>query len=146
MVTPNTTLCPSARAEEGALLLGVVGSDRAVRMLSEPEPLTPELTEAVLAVDEPEKHFRFANRCVKSGCNQWHGGRCGVIDLVMSFNQHLTEPVQAEPVQAEPVQAEPVQVNPFKPEYPRCQPVAFGRNADGISRWARQPVSFARLL
>ncbi|WP_018620044.1 hypothetical protein [Spirosoma luteum] len=89
MVTPSTTLCPSARAEEGALLLGVVGPDQAVRMLSEPERLTPELTEAIAAVDEPEKHFRFANRCVKSGCNQWQGGRCGVIDRVMSVNQHL---------------------------------------------------------
>lgn len=101
MVTPNTTLCPSARAEEGALLLGVVGPDQSVRMLREPELLTPELTEAIAAVKEPEKHFRFANRCVKSGCNQWHGGRCGVIDLVMSFNQHLTEPIQAGPVQGD---------------------------------------------
>ncbi len=91
MVTPNTTLCPSARAEEGALLLGVVGPDQAVRMLLEPEPLTPELAEAVAAVGEPEKHFRFANRCVKSGCNQWNGGRCGVVDRIMAVNQHLTE-------------------------------------------------------
>jgi hypothetical protein len=89
MVSPNTTLCPSARAEEGALLLGVVGPDQSVRMLLEPELLTPELTEAIIAVDEPEKHFRFANRCVKSGCNQWQGGRCGVIDGFMAVNQHL---------------------------------------------------------
>lgn len=97
MVTPSTTLCPSARAEEGALLLGVVGPDQAVRMLADPEPLTPELTEAVAAVSEPEKQFRFANRCVKSGCNQWHDGRCGVIDLVMSFNQHLPQPAALPP-------------------------------------------------
>ena len=89
MVTPNTTLCPSARAEEGALLLGVVGPGQSVRMLTEPEPLTSELIEAVAAVGEPEKHFRFANRCVKSGCNQWQGGRCGVIDVFMAVNQHI---------------------------------------------------------
>lgn len=92
MLTPSTTLCPSATAQEGALLLGVIGADQSVRMLSEPEPLTAELAEAVAAVDAPERQFRFANRCVKSGCNQWYEGRCGVIDLVMSFNQHLTEP------------------------------------------------------
>ncbi|GAB2595434.1 hypothetical protein [Spirosoma areae] len=93
MLTPSTTLCPSARAEEGALLLGVVGPDQSVRMLSEPEVLTPELAEAVAAIDAPEQQFRFANRCVKAGCNQWHEGRCGVIDLVMSFNRHLAEPI-----------------------------------------------------
>lgn len=102
MVTPSTTLCPSARAEEGALLLGIVGTNQEVRMLAEPEPLTAELAEAVAAVDEPEKHFRFANRCVKSGCNQWHEGRCGVIDLVMSFNQHLTEAASLPPCAIRP--------------------------------------------
>ncbi|QJW91060.1 hypothetical protein HNV11_17605 [Spirosoma taeanense] len=93
MLTPSTTLCPSARAEEGALLLGVVAPDQSVKMLTEPEPLTAELAEAIAEIDAPEQQFRFANRCVKSGCNQWHDGRCGVIDLVMSFNQHLAEPV-----------------------------------------------------
>ena len=102
MVTPGTTLCPSARAEEGALLLGVIGPDQAVRMLSEPELLTPELAEAVAATDAPEQHFRFANRCVKSGCSQWQSGRCGVIDLVMSFNQHLVEPVALSPCAIRP--------------------------------------------
>lgn len=97
MLTPGTTLCPSARAEEGALLLGVISPDQSVRMLSEPEPITSELAEAIAAIDAPEQHFRFANRCVKSGCSQWHGGRCGVIDLVMSFNQHLTEPLALPP-------------------------------------------------
>ena len=93
MLTANTTLCPSSTAQEGALLLGVVGPDKSVRFLAEPEPMTAELTEAVAAVDAPEQHFRFANRCAKSGCGQWQGGRCGVIDLVMSFNQHLAEPI-----------------------------------------------------
>ncbi len=93
MVTPTTTLCPSARAQEGALVLGVVGPDRTVRMLSKPEPVTTDVAEAVSAMDAPEQQFRFANRCVKSGCHQWTEGRCGVIDLVMSFNRHLAEPI-----------------------------------------------------
>lgn len=92
MLTSETTLCPSATAQEGALLLGVVGSNQTVRFLAEPEPMTVELTEAISAIDAPETKFRFANKCVKSGCGQWREGRCGVIDLVMSFNQHLAEP------------------------------------------------------
>ena len=97
MLTPSTTLCPSARAEQGALLLGVVDSAQTVHFLTEPEVLTAELAEAVATTDAPEQEFRFANRCVKSGCNQWHGGRCGVIDLVMSLNQHLPKPNQLPP-------------------------------------------------
>jgi len=31
----------------------------------------------------PEKRFRFAGLCVKSGCNQWQGSRCGVIDTII---------------------------------------------------------------
>ncbi|WP_460949400.1 hypothetical protein [Spirosoma daeguense] len=92
MITPTTTLCPSARAEEGALLLGVVRPDKSVGFLAEPELLTAELTEAVTSIEAPERHFRFANRCVKSGCNQWREGRCGVIDMVMALNAHLAEP------------------------------------------------------
>ena len=92
MLTSQTTLCPSSTAQEGALLLGVVGPDQSVRFLTQPEPMTAELTEAIMVIDAPETKFRFANRCVKSGCGQWHEGRCGVIDLVMSFNQHLDEP------------------------------------------------------
>lgn len=31
-----------------------------------------------------EKRFRFASNCVRSGCKQWTGSRCGVIDTVMA--------------------------------------------------------------
>ena len=92
MKSAGSILCPSSPAQEGGLLLGVVGSDRAVRFLPEPERMTADLTEAIAAVDAPEQHFRFAHRCVKSGCGQWSGGRCGVIDLVLNANQHLTDP------------------------------------------------------
>src|SRR4051794_5199030 len=75
--------CPSARCEPGATLLGVVGADGTVGYV------TPQLT-----VDEafvvqarrgraPEKRFRFAGGCVESGCAQWTGSRCGVIDRVL---------------------------------------------------------------
>jgi len=35
---------------------------------------------------QPEKRFRFADTCVKSGCLQWGNGRCGVIDRVLAAN------------------------------------------------------------
>ncbi|MVM40304.1 hypothetical protein GO730_26070 [Spirosoma sp. HMF3257] len=91
MKTSGSTLCPSSPAEAGGLLLGVVDAERLVRFLPEPEPMTASLTEAITAVDAPEQHFRFANRCIKSGCGQWSEGRCGVIDQVLNLNQHLSE-------------------------------------------------------
>ena len=35
---------------------------------------------------QPEKRFRFADTCVKTGCLQWGNGRCGVIDRVLAAN------------------------------------------------------------
>ena len=34
----------------------------------------------------PEKRFRFADTCVKSGCQQWGNSRCGVIDRMLDAN------------------------------------------------------------
>jgi len=31
----------------------------------------------------PEKRFRFSQPCVTSGCGNWTGNRCGVIDGVV---------------------------------------------------------------
>lgn len=85
MITPHTTLCPSAKAEPGALVIGIVSEDR-VDLLPEAIPVTETLQQQFGQLEKPEKHFRFANRCVKSGCQQWHNGRCGVIDLLDRLN------------------------------------------------------------
>jgi hypothetical protein len=34
----------------------------------------------------PEKRFRFANKCVECGCKQWSKGKCGVIEAVMEHH------------------------------------------------------------
>jgi hypothetical protein len=36
--------------------------------------------------DEPEKHFRFSNACVETGCHQWKGGECSVINSIIQLN------------------------------------------------------------
>ena len=75
--------CPSARCEPGATLLGVVEADGTVGYI------TPRLTVDEAFVEQasrgraPEKRFRFAGACVESGCAQWTGSRCGVIDRVL---------------------------------------------------------------
>lgn len=82
-------LCPSARAEVGAALIGVVQGDGTVALLGRPLPVTQAFLDAAREGRSPERRFRFAAPCVRSECRQWRGsaedaegGRCGVIDRV----------------------------------------------------------------
>jgi hypothetical protein len=81
-------LCPSARAEPGAGLLGVIGEDGRVQYLKDWLEIDQAFIDEVSPHGRPEQRFRFAGRCVEGGCAQWTGHRCGVIDKV----QQLTPP------------------------------------------------------
>jgi len=76
----NEILCPSASCKSGAQLLGIVLGNGAVDML--PVPLEIDDAFVVIAQEgrRPEKRFRFTAPCLEAGCQQWHDGRCGVID------------------------------------------------------------------
>jgi hypothetical protein len=79
--------CPSARAAPGNLLYGQVKDGRVAR-LGTPMAVDQAFVDALAANGPPEQRFRFAGRCVESGCAQWleaaGGGRCGVIDRVLA--------------------------------------------------------------
>ena len=90
MITDNNTLCPSSRAETGAILLGVITPQEQVAMLTEQIVINQDFIDSAINNGKTaESQFRFANRCVKSGCQQWASGRCGVIDAVMKVNPNL---------------------------------------------------------
>lgn len=80
-------LCPSARAEPGASLLGVIGVDGQVAYLKDRLEIDREFIDLVAQDGVPEERFRFANTCVEGKCVQWDGAksRCGVIDSVVPF-------------------------------------------------------------
>lgn len=90
MISENTMLCPSSKGEEGAILLGVVNAEQKIDFISSKITVNQNFVEEN-EENSLEKKYRFANRCVKNGCSQWKDHRCGVIDLVMKFNSHLTE-------------------------------------------------------
>ena len=75
--------CPSARCEPGATLLGVVEADGTVGYITPRLTVDAEFVEQASRGRAPEKRFRFAGACVESGCKQWTGSRCGVIDRVL---------------------------------------------------------------
>ena len=78
-------LCPSARCEEGAILLGIVGGDGVVGYVFPPMEIDAGFVAKAREGRTPEKRFRFASRCAENDCVHWNQGRCGVIDTALAF-------------------------------------------------------------
>jgi len=51
--------------------------------LSTSFPVTADFIQETTKGRPAEQRFRFANRCVQSGCNQWKDGKCSVIKNVL---------------------------------------------------------------
>ncbi|HEX7903847.1 MAG TPA: hypothetical protein VF487_08210 [Chitinophagaceae bacterium] len=87
--------CPSHRCKPGSQLLGIRQDDGVVAILPTPLPIDDEFIKMVK--DDPmapEQRFRFTNKCIESGCNQWTGKSCGVVERIV---QHLKDlPVISE--------------------------------------------------
>ena len=81
--------CPSSKASEGSIILGVINKNGTVGFISNKTELTPDLYEEMLKKGEPEKRFRFSTGCVETGCNQWQAGKCSVIQKILHFNEDL---------------------------------------------------------
>jgi hypothetical protein len=80
-------LCPSARCEEGAILLGIVGEAGIVGYITPQVTIDPDFVRAAHLGRMPEKRFRFSQPCVESNCRQWTGSGCGLIDEVIEATQ-----------------------------------------------------------
>ena len=80
-----STLCPSARCHEGAILLGIVLPDGRVAFARDRLVVDDAFVQHAIAEGSrpPESRFRFSSPCAKTACQQWTGSRCGVIDAVL---------------------------------------------------------------
>ena len=76
--------CPSAPAAPGARLLGLLGSDGRVHNLKSVMTVDAGFLEAAAEAGPVEARMRFASPCQTSGCAQWTGSRCGVIDRALA--------------------------------------------------------------
>ena len=80
----QSKLCPSSRFTKGASLLGIKNEKGEMDILKTPIKITTEIHEQFsTTVAKPEKTLRFVNKCVQSGCKQWTGTKCGVIDSIL---------------------------------------------------------------
>ncbi|WP_128514445.1 hypothetical protein [Tabrizicola thermarum] len=76
--------CPSAPAAPGVRLLGLLGPDGRVHNLKSVVTVDAGFLEAAAEAGPVEARMRFAGRCQTSGCAQWTGSRCGVIDKALA--------------------------------------------------------------
>lgn len=80
---PSQVLCPSARCQEGAYVVGIVGPNGTVGYVSPLLQVGRDFVAAANLGRPPEGRFRFAQPCVEGGCANWDGARCQVIDRAM---------------------------------------------------------------
>ena len=97
--------CPSNRCKSGSDLIGIRQDDGTVAILPTPLPVDQHFVDLVgQSSVAPEERFRFSNKCVESGCSQWTGSRCGVIDNVLQLLAgvpapgHITPPAATAPL------------------------------------------------
>jgi hypothetical protein len=94
-VHPETVLCPSARCEVGAILLGITLPGGRVAFASDRIVVDDAFVQAAREGRSPEQRFRFSAPCVKGACRQWTGTRCGVIDQVLDCAGGESAPADA---------------------------------------------------
>jgi len=92
----DLTLCPSAPADEGALLIGLVATDGRVVNVRTPLPVDKEFLDNSRALGPPEARFRFSSPCHERRCSHWTGQQCKLIgelfDSAVQARVDLTEP------------------------------------------------------
>lgn len=76
----SSLLCPSARCEQGALLLGVV-HPAGVGIAAQPIKIDESFVLLARNGRRPESRFRFASPCIEKGCKNWNG-RCAIADRI----------------------------------------------------------------
>jgi len=85
METEKNLSCPSYVAKPGAKLYGIVNSEGQIDFLKDAIEVDETFIQKAMEGRAPEKRFRFAGNCAKSGCKQWSAehAECGLINTVI---------------------------------------------------------------
>ncbi len=84
-MSSGPVMCPSARCEPGAQLLGVILPSGRVAYASGEVTVDEEFVAIAREGRTPEKRFRFTSPCVRGACRQWTGSSCGVIERLRAL-------------------------------------------------------------
>lgn len=94
--------CPSAPPVPGSKLLGVVGENGRVGIISPPLPLTDEHIAALDGEVPPATtRLRFTAPCVERACIQWHSGRCRVAEQLAGDQPDMLPSLATNDTEAE---------------------------------------------
>ena len=83
----NDVLCPSYICKPGSHLYGVVNANGFIDYLTATIQINEAFVEEAIKGRTPEKRFRFAGNCAKSGCKQWAGQKqeCGLVNEIIDI-------------------------------------------------------------
>lgn len=95
---PRRGLCPSARCEEDALLLGVVSAAGQVEFLPQLARVSRAFVEIAQAGRQPESRFRFAAPCQQAGCRNWGDGGCALPRRIASDLANAGRQISDQPL------------------------------------------------
>jgi len=98
ILSENKILCPSSCCREGAGILGIVKEDGQVELLKKKILINEEFIQIARLGRSPEKRFRFFDKCLKGGCQQWKENRCGLIDQIVNTSIETSENKQNDKI------------------------------------------------
>lgn len=78
--------CPSYAAKPGVTLFGIINKAGTTDYLQKSIEVDDSFINKASEGRTPEKRFRFAGKCAKSGCKQWssENSECGLIETIIS--------------------------------------------------------------
>jgi hypothetical protein len=79
------TLCPSAPASEGSLIIGIVGANGIVSYIRDRMEVTTSFLDSARLSGTPERRFRFSSPCQQRACAQWTNGSCALPSQLAAF-------------------------------------------------------------
>jgi hypothetical protein len=82
--SPPPTACPSSACRPGATLVGVVLPNGRIAYAADRIVVDETFVRAAHEGRPPEQRFRFSTPCMNSGCQQWNGHECGLIDRLLA--------------------------------------------------------------
>jgi hypothetical protein len=88
-------LCPSARCEPDAILVGLVTPDGRVGYIRPELRIDEEFVAVARSGRDPEKRFRFSQPCVECRCEHWSGSACGLIERVLDSPEARAEAAES---------------------------------------------------
>jgi hypothetical protein len=94
--TEKVVLCPSAKAEPGAMLIGVLGEDGRVAHLATKLKIDENFIASASQHGPLEQRFRFSAPCQECKCVNWKNQTCRVVEQVFELTLKPQTPTANE--------------------------------------------------